>query len=64
MMLTREPVEGQRLFDCFLDPANEFRIAGAPLGDPGGEILAGLLDRAPVIESAQLLQAVVVGLAG
>jgi hypothetical protein len=63
MMLARKPIEGERLFDGFLDPSDELRITDYPFGDPCGEVLAGLLDRAPVIEPAQLLQAVVIGLA-
>jgi hypothetical protein len=76
MMLARKPVEGERLFDGFLDPSDEFWIAGRPFGDPSGEILAGLIDRTAVprvrplagprtgSEPAQFLQAVVVGLSG
>ena len=63
MVLSREPVEGERLLDGFLDPADELGISGAPFGDPCGEVLAGLLDRTPIVEPAQFLQAVVVGLA-
>ena len=40
-----------------------FGRAGARFGDPCGEVLAGLLDRTAVVEPAQFLQAVVVGLA-
>ena len=63
MMLARQPVEGERLLDRFLDPCDEPRITRAPFGDPGGEVVAGLFDRAAVVKPAQLLQAVVVGLA-
>ena len=41
----------------------EFLITVAPFGDPGGRVAAALLDILPVIRPAQLLQAVVVGLA-
>ena len=44
MVLARQSVEGERLLDGFLDPADELGIAGSPFGDPGGEVLAGLLD--------------------
>src|ERR1700739_2030414 len=64
MMLAREPVEGERLLDGFLGPGDEFRVTGCPFGDPSGEVATGLLDRASVVEPAQLLQAIVVGLAG
>ena len=64
MVLARQPVEGERLLDGLLDPSDELGIAGAPFGDPCGEVLAGLFDRAAVVEPAQFLQAVVVGLAG
>src|SRR5450631_2634285 len=63
MVLARQPVEGEGLLDGFLDPADELRIAGSPFGDPCGEVLVSLLDRTTVIEPAQFLQAVVVGLA-
>ena len=63
MVLERQAIEGQRLFDILLDPGDELWVAGAPFGDPGGEVAAGLVDRAPVVEPAQLLQAVVIGLA-
>jgi hypothetical protein len=62
MVLARKPVEGERFLDGFFDPTHEFGIAGCPFGDPCGEVLAGLLDRTPIIEPAQFLQAVVVGL--
>ena len=40
MMLARQPVEGERLLDRFLDPCDELRITRAPFGDPGGEVVA------------------------
>jgi hypothetical protein len=64
MVLAREAVEGERLLDRFLDPTDQLRIAGSPFGDPCGEVLAGFLERAAVVEPAQFLQAVVVGLSG
>ena len=63
MMLARQAVEGEGFFDCFLDPVDELLIPVFPFGDPCGQVSAGLLDVSPVIEPAQLLQAVVVGLA-
>ena len=64
MVLARELVESQGLLDGFLDPSDQLRIASSPFGDPCGEVLVGLLDRAAVVEPAQFLQAVVVGLSG
>src|SRR4029077_10252568 len=63
MVLAGQPVEGEGVLDRFLDPIDELSVAVAPFGDPGGEIAAGLLEVSPVVEPAQLLQAVVVGLA-
>ena len=63
MVLARQAIEGERLLDGLFAPADEFGVATSPFGDPGGEVAAGLLDRAPVVEPAQLLQAVVIGLA-
>src|SRR3546814_3682989 len=45
-----------------LGPVGEPGIFGAPSGEPLGEIGAGLGEVAPVVEPAQFLQAVVVGL--
>jgi hypothetical protein len=63
MMLARQAIEGEGLFDRFLAPADELWIARAPFGDPCGQVDASLLDRASVVEPAQLLQAIVIGLA-
>ena len=63
MVLARQAVEGEGFLDRFLDPIDKLPVAVAPFGDPGGEVAAGLLDVSPVVEPAQLLQAVVVGLA-
>src|SRR3546814_3455400 len=57
-----QPVEGEGLLDRFLGPVGEPGIFGAPSGEPLGEIGAGLGEVAPVVEPAQFLQAVVVGL--
>jgi len=64
MVLARQTVEGEGLLDGLLGPGDEAWVARAPFGDPGGEIAAGFLGRAAIVEPAQLLQAVVVGLAG
>src|SRR3546814_3969665 len=56
------PVEGEGLLDRLLGPVGEPGIFGAPSGEPLGEIGAGLGEVAPVVEPAQFLQAVVVGL--
>ena len=63
MVLARQAVEGEGLLDGLLGPGDEAWVARPPFGDPGGEIAPGLLDRAAVVEPAQLLQAVVIGLA-
>jgi hypothetical protein len=63
MMLPRKPVECEGLLDRFLDPSDEFWVAGSPFGDPCGEVLAGLFDRTAVVEPAQFLQAIVIDLA-
>ena len=63
MVLAWQAVEGEGVFDRVLDPIDELLITVAPFGDPGGEVAADLLDVSPVVEPAQLLQAVVVGLA-
>jgi hypothetical protein len=44
MVLAREPVEREGFLDGFLDPCDELGVAGRPLSDPCGEVLAGLLD--------------------
>jgi hypothetical protein len=64
MVLSRQAVEGEGLLDRLLGPGDEAGIARGPFGDPGGEIAPCLLGRAAVVEPAQLLQAIVIGLAG
>ena len=64
MVLARQAVEGEGLLDVLLDPGDEAGVARAPFGEPGGEIARGPpRPIAAVVEPAQLLQAVVVGLA-
>ena len=63
MVLARQAIEDEGVLDRFFDPIDELLITLAPFGDPSREIAAGLLDISPVVEPAQLLQAVVVGLA-
>ena len=50
--------------DVLLHPVAEPGVGALPAGKPGGEVALRLLQVAPVVEPAQLLQAVVVGLAG
>jgi hypothetical protein len=57
-LLSRQPEEGQGLFDGILCPTCQARIARRPFGEPCGEIGPCLSEIAPVIEPAQLLQAV------
>ena len=63
MVLAGKPVEGERLLDGFLDPCDELGVAGFPFGDPCCEVLPRLFEGATIVKPAQLLQAVVVGLA-
>lgn len=59
VVLTRQSDESQRLFDGILGPACQSRTAARPFGKPCGEIGLGLGEIAPVVEPAQLLQAIV-----
>lgn len=52
VMLARQTKEGPYPFDVLLDPGAQSRIARRPFGKPCGEIAA-------IVESAELLQAVV-----
>jgi hypothetical protein len=63
VMLRRQPVEGHRVFDMLLDPAAQLRVGGLPLGEPSREVPPGLGEVAPVVQPAQLAQAIVVHLA-
>jgi len=63
VVLTRQPVERECLLDRLLGPGDQARVAPLPFGNPGRQIPSGLLNRAAVIEPAQLLQAVIIGLA-
>ena len=49
VMLTRQPVEGQRLIDVVFDPTGELGIFARPLGEPGGQIATRFGEIAPVI---------------
>ena len=64
VVLPREPVDVQRLPDLRLHPVGQPRIALRPTLEPRLQILLGLLEVAAVVEPAQLLTAIVVGLAG
>ena len=63
VVLRRQLVGGQRLLDVLLDPVAERRVLRLPFRQPAREILPRLGELAAVVEPAQLLQAVVVGLA-
>src|SRR3546814_20262791 len=63
-LMIRQPPRSSRT-DTLFPYTTLFRspgIFGAPSGEPLGEIGAGLGEVAPVVEPAQFLQAVVVGL--
>ena len=59
-----EPVKGQRLTDRVLDPVRELGVFRRPLRQPRRQIALGLREIPPVVQSAQPLKTVVVGLAG
>ena len=61
--LARQPVEAQRLAAVLLDPVGQLGMLLRPALEPGREVALGLGQVAPIIEPAQLDQAVVVGLA-
>src|SRR4029453_11452470 len=63
VMLGRQAIEGQRAADVLLDPIGELRILALPAGEPRREIMLSLRQVATCVEPAQLLQAVVIGLA-
>ena len=59
-----EPVKGQRLTDMVLDPVRELGVFRRPLRQPRRQVSLGLREIPPVVQLAQLLQAVVIGLTG
>jgi hypothetical protein len=63
MMSQWPPVIGERLFDVFFNPATELRASLLPLLQPDRQVSLGLLQTTPIIQPAQLHQAVPVGLA-
>ena len=62
VVLAGQAVEVQRLPDLRLDPVGELRVAALPPLEPRLEVLLGFFEIAPVIEPAELLAAIVVGL--
>ena len=50
---------GERLFDVRFDPVAQPGMLGLPPGEPGGDVAAHLDEFAPVVNPAQLLQAVI-----
>lgn len=62
-MLPWQPIEAERFFKVFFDLGAELGVAFAPFQQPGRKILARFLRVPPIVDPAQLLQAVVVGLA-
>ena len=57
-------VKEQRLTDRALDPVRELGVFRRPLRQPRRQIAWGLREIPPVVQSAQLLKTVVIGLAG
>ena len=62
VVLPRQQVERQRLAHGVLGPVGKLGVALLPAPQPGGQVGLSLLQVAPVIDPAQLLQTVVVGL--
>ena len=59
-----ETVKGQRLTDMVLDPVRELGVFRRPLRQPRRQVSLGLREIPPVVQLAQLLQAVVMALRG
>ena len=56
-------IEVQRFPDVGFDPVGELGVACLPAGEPRVEVLLRSFAIAPVVEPAQLLATIVVGLA-
>src|ERR1051326_2773631 len=63
VMLCRQTVERERLFDVLFDPDHQLRVAAFPLRDPRRQIVARFSEVAPFVDPTQLAQAVIVALA-
>src|SRR5215212_10327928 len=63
VVLRRKPVERERLFDVLFDPCHQLRVAAFPLRDPRCQVIARFTEVAPLVDPAQLAQAVVIALA-
>ncbi len=59
-----ETVKGQRLTDRILDPVRELGVFRRPLRQPRRQIALGLREIPPVVQPAQLLETVIISLAG
>jgi hypothetical protein len=59
VVLQRQPVIDDRLLDVLLDPIARLGMLGLPAGQLGGDIATHLDEFAPVVNPAQLLQAVI-----
>ena len=57
-------VKGQRLTDRILDPVRELGVFRRSLRQPRRQVSLGLREIPPVVQPAQLLEAVVISLAG
>ena len=53
VMLPRQPIEGQSFFNVLFHPRAEARILLLPAQQPGGEVSAGFLGVAPIVEPAR-----------
>jgi hypothetical protein len=57
MMLARQPVIGEGLFDGLLDPIGELFVSARPLSEPSGKVGFRFGEISAVIEPAQFLKA-------
>jgi hypothetical protein len=59
VMLSGQSVEGEGFLDILFDPRAKFRVFLLPARQLGGQISAGFGCVAPIVEPAQLNQAIV-----
>ena len=63
VVLSRQPVKGQRFFDVFFHPYTKLWIFLLPAKEPSRQVSAGFLGVTPIVEPAQFNQTVVGDLA-